>query len=232
VPIKQSIWRIGQKPTALVHSKLKNEEILEDMIESESSILEDEWMIIGRQVVTKYKKEIDLLAIAPDGSLVVIELKKSKTPRDVVAQAIDYATWVEGLEADEISSIFETYSKGKNLKDTFKEKFHTELEEENLNQSHQMVIVASELDEATERIIKYLTERGIAINAVFFEVFSDGTEQFLSRRWFVDPEIVQSKNLGMASSSFRLEMINSVPGKMLESTASFLPEEALGTPEL
>ena len=86
-------------------------------------------------------------------SLVVIELKKSKTPRDVVAQAIDYATWVEGLEADEISNIFENYSKGQNLKDAFRSKFHVELEEENLNQSHQMVIVASELDEATERII-------------------------------------------------------------------------------
>jgi len=192
VPIKQSIWRIGQKPTALVHSRLKSEEILEDMIETDSSILEDDWMIIGRQVVTNHNKEIDLLAIAPDGSLVIIELKKSKTPRDVVAQAIDYATWVEGLKADEISNIFEAYSKGKNLKDAFKSRFHVELEEENLNQSHQMVIVASELDDATERIIKYLTERGIAINAVFFEVFSDGAEQFLSRKWFVDPATVQS----------------------------------------
>ena len=200
MPIKQSIWRIGQKPTALMQSKLKNEEILEDMIENDSSILEDEWMIIGRQVVTKHKKEIDLLAIAPDGSLVVIELKKSKTPRDVVAQAIDYATWVEGLEADEISNIFESYSKGQNLKDAFKTKFHVELEEENLNQSHQMVIVASELDEATERIIQYLTERGISINAVFFEVFSDGSEQFLSRRWFVDPATVQSGITGHAAT--------------------------------
>jgi hypothetical protein len=110
----------------------------------------------------------------------------------VVAQAIDYATWVEGLKADEISNIFETYSKGRNLKDAFKAKFQVELEEENLNQSHQMVIVASELDDATERIIQYLAQRGIAINAVFFEVFSDGSEQFLSRRWFVDPATVQS----------------------------------------
>ena len=192
MPIKQSIWRIGQKPIALVPSKLKNEELLEDMIVSDSSILEDEWLIIGRQVITRHKKEIDLLAIAPDGSLVVIELKKSKTPRDVVAQAIDYATWIEELKADEISSIYENYSKGKNLKNAFKEKFHADLEEENLNQSHQMVIVASELDEATERIIHYLTERGIAINAVFFEVFADGPDQFLSRRWFVDPAKVQS----------------------------------------
>lgn len=192
MPIKQSIWRIGQKPTPLTPSKLENEELLEEMIESDASILEDEWLLIGRQVVTKYKKEIDLLAIAPDSSLVIIELKKSKTPRDVVAQSIDYASWVEHLKADEISSIYENYSKGKNLKEAFQNKFHVELEEENLNQSHQMVIVASELDDTTERIINYLSERGIAINAVFFEVFSDGKEQFLSRRWFVDPAEVQS----------------------------------------
>ena len=200
MPIKQSIWRIGQKPTPLIPSKLENEELLEEMIESDASILEDEWLLIGRQVVTKYKKEIDLLAIAPDSSLVIIELKKSKTPRDVVAQAIDYASWVEHLKADEISSIYENYSKGKNLKEAFENKFHVELEEENLNQSHQMVIVASELDDATERIINYLSERGIAINAVFFEVFSDGKEQFLSRRWFVDPAEVQSSQSSPASN--------------------------------
>jgi len=200
MPIKQSIWRIGQKPTPLMPSKLENEELLEEMIESDASILEDEWLLIGRQVVTKYKKEIDLLAIAPDSSLVIIELKKSKTPRDVVAQAIDYASWVEHLKADEISSIYENYSKGKNLKEAFQNKFHVELEEENLNQSHQMVIVASELDDDTQRIINYLSERGIAINAVFFEVFSDGKEQFLSRRWFVDPAEVQSSQSSPASN--------------------------------
>jgi len=200
MPFKQSLWKIGQKPTALVSSKLKNEELLEDMIENDPSILEDEWMIIGRQVVTKYKKEIDLLAIAPDSSLVIIELKRSKTPRDVVAQAIDYATWVDELTADEIASIYEQYSKGGNLQKAFSAKFKIELEEENLNQSHQMVIVASELDDATERIISYLSERGIPINAVFFEVFADGADQFLSRRWFVDPAKVQSSQ-GSASSA-------------------------------
>ena len=192
MPIKQSIWRIGARPTPLVPSKLESELILEEMIENEVSVLEDEWLIIGRQVTTKYKKEIDLLAIAPDSSLVIIELKRSKTPREVVAQAIDYASWVEQLTAEEISNIYSEYSEGKDLKEAFQVKFHSELEEENLNQSHQIVIVASELDDATERIINYLADRGVAINAIFFEVFSDGKEQFLSRRWFVDPAKVQS----------------------------------------
>jgi uncharacterized protein YeaO (DUF488 family) len=191
VPIKTSIWKVGSKPLALVPSELKDERLLEDMIENMPSILEEQWLIIGRQVVTSASKKIDLLAIAPDSSLVIIELKRNKTDREVVAQALDYATWIEDLKPEEIVKIYEKYSKGKSLQDAFRDKFRTSLEEENLNQSHQMVVVASELDTRTERIIKYLSERGIAINAVFFEVFAQGTEQFLARRWFVDPATVQ-----------------------------------------
>ena len=53
-------------------------------------------MIIGRQEDTGFGGRIDLLAIAPDGTLILIELKRGRTPREVVAQAIDYATWLEG----------------------------------------------------------------------------------------------------------------------------------------
>jgi RecB family endonuclease NucS len=36
-------------------------------------------------VLTSYNKYIDLLAIDRNGSIVIIELKRDKTPRDVVA---------------------------------------------------------------------------------------------------------------------------------------------------
>ena len=49
------------------------------------------------------------------------------------------------------------------------------------------MIVAAELDDATERIIGYLNERDIAINVVFFQVFQHGNEQLLSRAWLIDP---------------------------------------------
>jgi hypothetical protein len=82
---------------------------------------------------TAFGGYVDLLAIAPDGSLVVIELKRHKTPREVVAQAIDYASWVETLEADAISNIYEKYSSGGSLDDAFLVRFNVALQEENLN---------------------------------------------------------------------------------------------------
>jgi Endonuclease NucS len=192
MPLKTAIWKVDKQPTPLKLSELKDERLLEDMIENLPAILEEQWLIIGRQVITSSGKRIDLLAIAPDSSLVIIELKRSKTDREVVAQALDYATWVEELKSEDIAAIYFKYSGGKSLVNTFKERFRTPLQEENLNQSHQMIVVASELDSRTERIIKYLSDRGVAINAVFFEVFASDSEQFLVRRWFVDPAEVQS----------------------------------------
>ena len=69
-------------------------------------------MLIGRQEKTQFGGIIDLLAIAPDGSLVLIELKRDKTPREIVAQSLDYASWVGSLEADKIARIYERFSNG------------------------------------------------------------------------------------------------------------------------
>lgn len=68
----------------------------------------------------------------------------------------------------------------------------SELEEESLNQSHQIIIVAAELDPSTERIVDYLSKNGISINVLFFKVFQHGDEQFLSRAWLIDPSETQT----------------------------------------
>lgn len=39
MPIKQAIWKVGDKPTPLVPSSLKDEKLLETMIEKDPSIL-------------------------------------------------------------------------------------------------------------------------------------------------------------------------------------------------
>lgn len=192
MPIQHAIWTIGDKPVPLETSRLSSEQKLEDMIARDSRILSSEWMLIGRQELTSHGGRIDLLAIAPDGSLVLIELKRDRTPREIVAQAMDYASWVELLTPDKIAQIYQRFSNGGNLDDAFRARFGTELDEETLNQSHQIVIVAAELDDSSERIIGYLNERDIAINAALFRVFQHGDDQLLSRAWLIDPRETQA----------------------------------------
>jgi RecB family endonuclease NucS len=60
---------------------MDTEDALEDYIFRDITILNDGWLIIGRQVATDSGKFMDLLAIDETGSLIVIELKKDQTPR-------------------------------------------------------------------------------------------------------------------------------------------------------
>jgi hypothetical protein len=110
----------------------------------------------------------------------------------VVAQALDYAGWVERLKAEDIAAIYSRFAPGRDLGEDFRLRFGEDLDEETLNQSHQIIIVAASLDDSSERIVAYLSERDIPINVLCFQVFSNGTEQFLSRTWLLDPVRTQA----------------------------------------
>jgi uncharacterized protein YeaO (DUF488 family) len=200
MPINHAIWRVGDQPAPLSTSKLSSEQQLEEMIVRDPRILSSEWMLFGRQEITSHGGRVDLLAIAPDGSLVLIELKRDRTPREIIAQALDYASWVEQLTPERVAQIYQRFSSGSSLDSAFRQRFGIELDEETLNQSHQIIIVAAELDPSTERIIGYLNARDIAINVVFFQVFEHGAEQLLSRAWLIDPVETQA-NVAAATAT-------------------------------
>lgn len=187
MPINHAIWTVDPNPQPLQMTRLPSEAFLEDMIMRRPEILSGEWMLIGRQEHTGFGGRIDLLAIAPDASLVLIELKRDRTPRECVAQALDYAAWVDTLTPDRIAQIYHRFSGGADLAQAFQARFGDALDEEALNGSHQIILVAATLDDSTERIIGYLSARDIAINVIFFQVFQSGGQQLLSRAWLIDP---------------------------------------------
>lgn len=191
MPIESAIWTVGPNPKPLASSRLQTERELEDMIVAAPKVLSDEWMLIGRQERTGSGGIVDLLAIAPDGGLVLIELKRDRTPREVVAQALDYACWVEELEGDGIAAIYARFAPGRDLAEEFQLFFGQPLDEETLNDSHQIVIVATQLDESSERIVGYLNNRDIAINVLCFQIFEIEEKRLLSRAWLLDPADTQ-----------------------------------------
>lgn len=57
-----------------------------------------------------------------------------------------------------------------------------------------MIIVAAELDDSSERIIRYLQdEHEIDINAVFFSVYKVAGQEMLVRAWLADPAETQER---------------------------------------
>jgi RecB family endonuclease NucS len=76
--LRQAIWTVCPKPEALLSASLATEKLLEDIIVAEPRVVSDAWLLIGRQLRTSHGGIVDLPAIAPDGDLVVIEIKRDR----------------------------------------------------------------------------------------------------------------------------------------------------------
>jgi hypothetical protein len=188
------IWQVD-KPDALTEikrSKLDLEERIEKWIMSDVSLLSSDLLVIGEQVPTASGNFIDLLCIDRSGNLVVVELKRDKTPREVTAQALDYASWVKDLDTEEIEAIAAKHLKDQSLEDAYLAKFGGKYPDV-INEHHAMLVVASEIDDSTERIIRYLSEtHGVDINAVRFQFFKSGDgREFLVRTFTVAPQEIE-----------------------------------------
>jgi len=195
MPIEIGIWNItDDKVDKLNFSAIDSEKRLEEILTKDISILGENYLLIGRQVMTSYGKYIDLLSINQDGNLTVIELKKDKTPRDVVSQTLDYASWIKDLSYNDIKQICEELYKTQKFESVFEEKYGINVPEK-INQEHDMLIVCSKLDNETERILNYLSDSyNVPINVVFFRFFKNNKSEFLSRSWLIDPTEVIEKS--------------------------------------
>lgn len=201
MPIEVGLWKLGDRLEKIDFTPMDSESRLEQILADDVSVIDPNLLLIGRQVPTAYGKFIDLLAIDGDGQLVVIELKRNRTPREVVAQLLDYGSWIRELEDDDIAGIFENYVRkyhpghqATSIDEAFCERFKVSEMPESLNESHKLVLVAGSLDDSSERIITYLAEEyGVSINAVFFRFFRDGDSEYLSRAWLADPGQIDAK---------------------------------------
>lgn len=192
--MNMKLWHIGQDAqlTELAPATLDAESQLEDWVANDVSLLGLQLLVIGRQITTDWGARIDILALDADANCVVVELKRDRTPRDVVAQVLDYASWVRRLSFSDLDSLAQSHM-GKDLATAFGEAFDLPLPE-NVNVSHSMLIVASEFDESSERIVEYLVEEHhVNINAIFFSVFGGSQGKFLGRAWLMDPADVESR---------------------------------------
>src|SRR5512147_2781271 len=123
MPIKTEMWRIDNGLEKVLFSSMDAEKKLQSILEKDISIIDPGLMVIGKLVPTSHGKQIDLLAIDSEGHLAILELKRDKTPRDVVAQTLDYASWVQGLTYDDIIKIYATYDTTRDFESAFEEAF-------------------------------------------------------------------------------------------------------------
>jgi len=193
-------WEIIEGKLNPINSTLadngrKETEHLEEWIKTKTDILGNDILIIGQQVYTK-SGPLDFLGIDNNGNLVIVELKRDKLARVVLAQAIDYASDLATWEIDKLSEICIAYT-GNTLEDHLTAHFENiEIDDLTINQSQRLLLVGFSIEESLSRMIEYLSSNfDMAINAIVLNYVktSNGTE-LLSRTVTIPEEIAKEKS--------------------------------------
>lgn len=147
---------------------------------------------IGRQVtanVGDVGKFPDLIGIDASGDLVIVELKKGKTPREVIAQILEYAAWGCQLDYNDLDDLARNYyandknNSGKSLKEIFREVFNIEddaTSDINFNRRQKLFIVAEEVSPVVRQVSEYLRDTyKVNINHLEYQVFRTKEGEYL-----------------------------------------------------
>ena len=161
---------------------------LESWLEnSPVALIQDEYILwIGRQTsATDEDRTIypDLLGVDAAGNLVIVELKKGRTPREVMAQLLEYAAWAAELSDARIREIAEAYFENSDriqettFDDAFRVRFEILDTDElpSLNRSLRLFIVAKEIPPQVTRICRFL-RNSYRIDVTCIEVSTYKTE--------------------------------------------------------
>jgi hypothetical protein len=105
MPLELAVWRIDQGLVAVPSSGIDLESRLQDLLDQDITVADPGWMVIRREIDTGFGSRADLLAIDSLGNLVLLELKRDQTPREVVAQALEYGAWVAKLRSEDLPII-------------------------------------------------------------------------------------------------------------------------------
>ena len=186
------------------------ESVLEAWLESNpDKILEDgRILIIGRQVRTDLGGFIDLLGIDREGNVVVVELKRDRTPRDAVAQALEYAAFAARLDVDALEGIHRVHEQDESLSlaDCHRECFSVDQSEAvAFNKDQHIVVVGQQVTPAIRQTASFLGSKGIRITCVeftFFKAAGGGrllSQELIIGRGHAKPRRVTSEPLPVVS---------------------------------
>ena len=195
-------------------TNLELEKYLENWLENSprQTLAREDFLWIGRQTsVTDEGGTIfsDLLGIDSEGNLVVAELKRGRTPRDVVAQLLDYAAWADELSESQIRDIAETYFgtrgvfQGKTFDDAFREAFDMPETDElpPLKQKLRLFVIAEEIQPRVASVCRFLrTSHGMDISCIAVSIFQTesgetivSTETIVGDEDFAGPKMQQQE---------------------------------------
>lgn len=124
----------------------------------------------------------DILALDEHGDTVIVELKRGKTPRLVISQALEYASGIRTEEYDRLNDRFNSFRRQRgetadaSLREAHADFFKLDddsLDKQEFNNTIHLVVVAAEFDDVTLNMADLLRDHDLDVVCVQYQTFAD-----------------------------------------------------------
>lgn len=213
-------WRVEDgRPVRAGSLAIGLEKHLEEWIEADPSLVADGLQMVGRQV-TLSGGRLDLLAVDPQGRLVVIEVKKGALYRDALVQALDYAASIARMPGAQLRPIVEGYLAQRSAPAADQPVSNVLEGDTDEPREVAIVVVGTGRDPSLDRLVEFLGgDHSLPIRVVSFEVFDGGDGRELLIREVTEaeeptrPEAWSVEGvLGRTSSPINREIMETIRG--------------------
>jgi hypothetical protein len=146
---------------------------IQEWIESTPDILGEELLVVAKEYILPSGIRIDLLALDKGANLVVVELKRDASGRDVEWQAVKYASYCSNFVPDEIFAIFATYLKTDADDARLKIEEFIDEELDSLNQKQRIILVAREFHSDVVSAVLWLRDYDVDLKCIRLRAYTD-----------------------------------------------------------
>ena len=176
---------IALKLTGFSELGLKERFDIQEWIEKSPTILGEELLVIGKEVILPSGKRLDLLCVDKTATLVVVELKRDDSGSSVEWQAIKYASYCSNFLPEEIFRQYAIYL-GKTEADAAKaiEEF-IDGDIESLNSKQRIILASKEYNSEVISAVLWLREFGVDIQCTRLAPYLDSDGSL-----FIKPETI------------------------------------------
>ncbi len=199
-------WRVtADGPVQLGSAQVELERHLEDWIEHDPRLAGEGLRIIARQMTVESGGRLDLLALDPQGRLVVIEVKRARLEDVALTQALTYAAVLARESTELLLARISANADDRDISLPDDLAALLDVPEGDVREVISVVIGAG-FGAGTEALLDYLSGQfGVPLRAVSLQVFDVGGGEPLLVR-----EITEIEQAGVSDASTRKHSIEAV----------------------
>lgn len=182
VNVKEKLLTKLDNTDFVTHNLLERYDI-QEWIEKTPEVLGEELLIFGKELCLQNGSRLDLIAIDKNANIVVVEIKRQASGKEIDWQAIKYASYCSSFLIEEIVRHYSNYLTSD------EEEARSKIEEfldENidlLNGKQRIILVSQDFHSDVLSAVLWLRDYGIDIECLRFRPFIDENEQL-----YVHPE--------------------------------------------